>query len=67
VVDRGWPGRPAATAVAPGTQAPSNPRGIHALCTWDDGDTAGMGVGYGQLPAEDLADLLAEAHTQLHG
>jgi hypothetical protein len=49
------------------TEAPSNPRGIHAVCVWDDGDTAGMGVGYGQLPAEDLADFLADAHGQLHG
>jgi hypothetical protein len=49
------------------TELPDNGRAISAVCTWDDGDTAGMGVGYGRLPMEDLADLLATAHARLRG
>jgi hypothetical protein len=35
--------------------------------TWDDGDSAGMGVGYGRLPVEDLVDLLTDVRTRLRG
>ena len=49
------------------TQAAENRSGIGAFCTWDDGDTAGLGVGYNGMPVSDLADLLAAARTEIRG
>jgi hypothetical protein len=37
-------------------------RPLRSWCTWDQGDTAGVAVGYGRLDARRLASLVAAAH-----
>jgi hypothetical protein len=34
---------------------------VSALSVWDDGATAGVGVGYGDMSLDRLADLVASA------